>query len=556
MNRPNTLQMPPTDFLVAGETTLIDVNNSVVIIGANGSGKTRLGVWFEFQSSQQRLVRRVGAQKSLEFPNSVSPFALQDAAGALEVGIDTQQFSDNRQSFLGNLSGNKRGNKWGGKPETKLVNDYTQLLVYLISEQYEVSLGYVQSAKIQTIYIAPPDTKIDQVKKIWEQVLPHRDLVLKASTVGVKMKNTPAAQEYDASAMSDGERVAFYLIGQCLAAPSGSIIVIDEPEIHLHRVIQARLWNAIERERPDCLFVYLTHDLEFAASRTEAKKLWIKSYDGSKWDWREVPETEGIPEEVFLSVLGSRKPVLFTEGDRGSFDAALFSRIYPEWTIMPRGGCAQVIEATKAFTALKHLHGMECQGIIDRDYRTDEEIATLLAKGIHVLAVQEIENLLLVENVLREIASHANASAMVSDTAEQIVEKVKAFAFDELTKGQVALVSGRTAWEVEKQLHKIDSGAEGLDALKQAVAKAAALDVASIYERFDQEISRVISERDFATLLRLYNNKGIVKQIGKFFGTQNYSEYVKRLVGGNKGESIIQAMRNACPTLSAPAVQV
>ena len=436
------------------------------------------------------------------------------------------------------------------------MDDYSKLLTYLVSEQYEISLGYTQSMKGHNSYVIPPDAKLDLIKKVWEKVLPHRELILKASTVEVKLKNSSDAESYSASAMSDGERVAFYLIGQCLSLPTDSIIVIDEPEIHLHRVIQARLWDAIERERPDCLFVYLTHDLEFAASRTEAKKLWIKSYDGSKWDWQEVPETEGIPEEVFLSVLGSRKPVLFTEGDRGSFDATLFSRIYPEWTIMPRGGCAQVIEATKAFTALKHLHGMECQGIIDRDYRTDEEVANLLAKGIHVLAVQEIENLLLVENVLREVATHANASLMVVDTAEQIVEKVKAFAFDELIKGQVTLVSGRTAWEVEKQLHKIDSGAEGLDALKQAVAKAAELDVASIYERFNQEISRVISERDFATLLRFYNNKGIVKQIGKFFGTQNYSEFVKRLVGGNKGESIIQAMRNACPTLSAPAVQV
>lgn len=386
-------------------------------------------------------------------------------------------------------------------------------------------------------------------------MLPHRELVLKASTVGVRLKNAPAAQEYEASAMSDGERVAFYLIGQCLSVPTDSIIVIDEPEIHLHRVIQARLWNAIERERPDCLFVYLTHDLEFAASRTEAKKLWIKSYDGSKWDWREVPETEGIPEEVLLSVLGSRKPVLFTEGDRGSFDAALFSRIYPEWTIMPRGGCAQVMEATKAFTALKHLHGMECQGIIDRDYRTDEEVANLLAKGIHVLAVQEIENLLLTESVLKEVASHANASSMVLDTAEQIVEKVKAFAFDELTKGQISLVSSRTTWEVEKQLHKIDTGVEGLTAIKQAVAKAATLDVSNIYEEFDQEVNKVISERDFSALLRIYNNKGIIKQVGRFFGTTSYPEFVKRLIGGNKGESIIQALRTACPAILSPVVQ-
>lgn len=37
--------------------------------------------------------------------------------------------------------------------------------------------------------------------------------------------------------MSDGERVCLYLISQCLITPENHIIVIDEPEIHLHTSI-------------------------------------------------------------------------------------------------------------------------------------------------------------------------------------------------------------------------------------------------------------------------------------------------------------------------------
>ena len=33
--------------------------------------------------------------------------------------------------------------------------------------------------------------------------------------------------------MSDGERAIFYLIGQTLAASSDSVLIIDEPELHL-----------------------------------------------------------------------------------------------------------------------------------------------------------------------------------------------------------------------------------------------------------------------------------------------------------------------------------
>lgn len=86
--------------------------------------------------------------------------------------------------------------------------------------------------------------------------------------------------------MSDGERVTFYLIGRCVSVPENSIIIIDEPELHLHKAIQYALWDRIERVRNDCLFVYLTHDVEFAASRTGFKKIWLTDYDGSKWGWK------------------------------------------------------------------------------------------------------------------------------------------------------------------------------------------------------------------------------------------------------------------------------
>lgn len=41
--------------------------------------------------------------------------------------------------------------------------------------------------------------------------------------------------------MSDGERVIFYLIGQCLAVRENGIVVIDEPELHLNRALLNRL---------------------------------------------------------------------------------------------------------------------------------------------------------------------------------------------------------------------------------------------------------------------------------------------------------------------------
>jgi len=50
-----------------------------VIIGANGSGKTRFGVWIEFSSRARDLVHRIAAQKSLSIPDYFSTSSLNAA---------------------------------------------------------------------------------------------------------------------------------------------------------------------------------------------------------------------------------------------------------------------------------------------------------------------------------------------------------------------------------------------------------------------------------------------------------------------------------------------
>jgi predicted ATP-dependent endonuclease of OLD family len=49
------------------------------------------------------------------------------------------------------------------------------------------------------------------------------------------------------------------LIGEVLCAPEKSIIIIDEPEMHIHVSLIKHLFDLIEAERPDCAFIYLTH---------------------------------------------------------------------------------------------------------------------------------------------------------------------------------------------------------------------------------------------------------------------------------------------------------
>lgn len=84
----------------------------------------------------------------------------------------------------------------------------------------------------------------------------------------------------------------------------------------------------IEIERTDCSFIYLTHNIDFAFSRQDAQKNWIKELDGTQWDYEILQNDSEIPEQIYYEILGSRKPVLFIEGGKSSLDYQIFQQVF------------------------------------------------------------------------------------------------------------------------------------------------------------------------------------------------------------------------------------
>lgn len=71
-------------------TEYITQNNSVIIIGANGSGKSKLGEWIEKQD--EKTTHRIGAQRSLVFGHYIQQKSYEQATD-LWTGKRTVQSS-------------------------------------------------------------------------------------------------------------------------------------------------------------------------------------------------------------------------------------------------------------------------------------------------------------------------------------------------------------------------------------------------------------------------------------------------------------------------------
>lgn len=369
-------------------------SQSVVFIGGNGSGKSRLGAWIEKQDYSKTL--RIGSQRNLCF--SAAPQLMQfEKAEKLVIE--------------GRVDASRKYGKWAHGETTQMVNDFDAVLSGLIArknyEHDEFVASYDSAVAKGARLPSSPDTVIKKICRVWDAVFPHRKLIIKDARFFCNIcKNGQDSKEYSATEMSDGERGVLYLAAQVLMLKTGRIIIVDEPDIHLHPSIMYRLWVELEALRKDCRFIYITHDISFATSHCDAVCYWVKSYDGAKWDI--VPITDDdLPQELLLEVLGTRKPILFVEGEPGSWDSKLYGLIFPDFTIKACGGCGKVIEATKTFAKHypKHLAYGVC-GIIDRDYRSRHEIECNRRNGVYVCEVAEVENLFIVKPLIDSIMEH------------------------------------------------------------------------------------------------------------------------------------------------------
>lgn len=511
---------------------------SIVVIGANGSGKTRFGT--DIENRYNKETHRISAQKSLSMPKEVSPKSKIRAESEFLYG----NFNENAPS---NNIVYKIGSRWGQNPNTFLLNDYDKLMILLHTEEYEESIKFKEEYNPGQ-GIEKPITKLDRIQNIWEYVLPYRKLVKKAGTIETYPIGIPDSR-YNASEMSDGERVIFYLIGEVISVPRNSIIIIDEPEMHIHKSITKKLWDRIEQERTDCTFIYLTHDIDFASSRQEATKIWAKGFDGTSWDYEILNDNLELPEQLYLEILGSRKPIIFIEGNDSSIDYKLLQLIFTDYTIKPLGSCQKVFETTKSFNEQKGFHNIESFGIIDRDRRTDEEIEHIKNPNIWVALVAEIENFLLLEEIVKIVAKCMMKDPDVIFTS--IKENVISFFETQVDKQALE----HTIIRIERIFKSaIDNSAvKQFEELESSLNEFwARQNFKSIYTAIKTSFDELIKTEDYNGILKVFNNKGLISNSNVAtlcdLSTKNdaYLNYIIGVLKQNNGNS--EAIKQAIIT--------
>lgn len=475
----------------------IEPGSSVVFVGANGSGKTRLAVFIEEAAGID--AHRISAHRALNLNPAVPKIRSAEALRKLRFGWEHENATIQSRA----------GSRWvNSKPAVAMLNDFDSLLQALFADQSVTTLDTHTRYRSGNLTHAAP-TKFETLSDIWQRLLPHRQLVITGDDIQVSAVDGSGA--YPASDMSDGERAIFYLLAQALVAADSSILIVDEPELHVHPSVISSLWDEIEAARKDCAFIFITHDLHFASARA-AQKYVIKSYNPTpSWTIENVPEDTGFSEELTTLILGSRRPILFVEGAGTSLDLAIYRCCYPEWTVIPRGSCEQVVHAVVTMRANAQLTRVTCAGIVDADDYTPDEIQHLNSLGVFPLPVSEVENLILLPEVSRAIAQ---TEGYAGADLEQQLSKLQESIFNTL-KSQAAIdevVVRYCRRRIDRALKKVDLSAPKTveQIISEYGVQTAALDIASIASRAIRKIQDALETGNLPSLLTIYDNKGML----------------------------------------------
>lgn len=508
---PKTIEFPPKR---KGDPEVhVEANNPIVILGPNGTGKSRLSLWVKDKLTDKNSYR-VSANRNLTIPdktNSRMP-SYNDAIKELEFGETTSTNQNAKQS---------------NKPATIIQTDFEKLIAVLISSHIAQAINDREVEKKQ-------ESLLEKTMKIWEVFFPEKPLKFIPDENKIKVSSNPG-QTHSISELSDGQRAILYFLGQCLAFFHKAYMIIDEPEGNLHKAIVQKLWDEIEKACPNTTFIYITHDVDFAVSRKGAIKICVESYTHrDQWTWNYVHENDAIPEEILLKIVGTRKPVLFVEGKKNSLDMFFYEIIYSDFLIIPLGGCEAIIHAVSTFNKASNstLHHIESHGIIDRDYKDSTELSSL-PKNIYFFEdFSEIENFLLSEEVLRFFLEESQGitNTKERDTIiENIINKIKNYFVTHkqrhVDEKVISVISKKT----------INTQGIGIDEIEKSFSeKIRSVNVKDIYQEIQQEADK--AENNHKVILKIFKCKGLLHNVLSAipdFKTAGYKNTLKNVANKN-----------------------
>ena len=458
------------DWSVIRQADLEELSDFVVIAGPNGVGKTKI------KDSIVHIFQNNGN------PPPKSTVVLEATNLEEEMAWSAKEIALPQNNFWSHLTGknNKRL-----KTKSRLIQidsnrivesvNFQQLTFQSIGNPAEEEVGYnygynnikdrfkdichtlhrLKSKEVTSLYEAyqsqidvaseqvtlnklvdPTASYIDLFGKLLH---PKQMLTIDINSLTIQYKDEDG-ETRDFSALSSGEREAVILTFDILAQnPSDCIILIDEPEVHLHPELTFRLIKVLKSIGERNQYFLFTHSADIIGNSLVTGVHFIRPKSKVTEGSNQVIRVDENNTEAFQSIPNIRetigmvsvgKKLLFVEGNNTSIDRNVFATLARassiDVAIIPSESCSNINNMSLMCETLeKGLFGVELFMVRDRDGLVDEQVNTFSTKSnsrLSFLPFYHIENAFLNPQAIAVVAKKIRLAN--APTAEAIEQKM------------------------------------------------------------------------------------------------------------------------------------
>ncbi|MBA4763812.1 AAA family ATPase [Sphingomonas sp.] len=487
------------------------------IVGPNGAGKSGL-IATLFRLNPNNAVR-ISAHRQTWMETNAVPFSPQDKIR-------------NEQNFRGQDSQPEaRWKDWNAATRSGLV--IADLIDMDNKLARDLADAYRSGNDADAVKIAARPQPLSEITELFIGSGIPIELSIGPNSTIVARKN--GGVPYSIALLSDGERAALLIAGRILTASEQALILIDEPERHLHTSIVTPLLLQLFAKRPDCAFVVSTHELSLPVAMPSAKTVLVRDSrstndDVAAWDLDVLEPGVEIDDSTKEAIIGSRRKMLFIEGTAASLDKPLYELLFPGVAIFPRQSCRDVEHAVASVRDAESVTWVQAFGIVDKDQIASTEVSSLNAKGIYPLSVYSVESLYYSPGIVSAIA--LRQCTIVEGDPEQMVQAA-------ITNVLAAIASevDRLAARMTEQAvkNKISMKMPDWKAIQSGENVSIEVDTQAMYQEEKAQLQSWIAAADVQRIVARYPIRETMALVGvvnalQFKNRSQYEAAVRKLV--------------------------
>lgn len=466
-----------------------DLSDVVVLAGANGVGKTRLveGFIHAFQSPVKNLQVRFVIEATNDHEKSLWGKSVLDTSDPGDAQLLSTLLQRNRKRgqwtssvirfesdrTIQNISPYTFqwdvGDPWGEEISWNVA--FKPLKTRFQDTQHSI-LRKVQRHRSQIAQRAERLKKdghssmeldfsdpLESFKEAFRQLLGPKEL-LDADLQGQRFMYSTEGIELPLNALSSGEREVVNIVFDfILRTPSHSVVLFDEPELHLHPELSYKLLQTLQSigehnqfflctQSPDIITASLNHSVIFLAppkSDDDNQAVLVREEDETNQALRLLGHSVGI--------IALGKKLVLIEGTQSSLDKQIYGSIlknrFPDLVLVPSGGKHTItsFESVLSDVIGRSLWGVEFFMLCDRDaypFAWDSQRQLDPAQSrFQVLKRYHIENYFLDSQILSQVFEDMEAEDSWLRSPELIEDCLNGLAHSLLSYTSALMVSAQ-----------------------------------------------------------------------------------------------------------------